>query len=523
MINRHPDTIVKFVLSAMEAVVPDSLRERSRTSIFRKMLIITVITVSTSILLTLIISFFWNVHKLHNNLRIQGDRISERVAHTIKGPAWDFEYDQIITILDLENIDRDVVGIIYSDTKGDSTAYSVGSVDNERYEKTTLSAWNDPSHRPDIYCASTKPVKKNDATFGKVTVYLTDHFVLLDLVHLLLIRTLIDIIVSVILVAMVFFFFRVTIINPVQEINRIVTRFQNRDFTARVPVSDPDEIGSLAMNFNTMADTIQNHSDHLEKLVDERTGQLFKAEKMASLSEFVASIAHDINTPVGICLTSTSFAMDQTKRAKHIFEEGTLSRSDLEKHFSMLDDAFVLMQSNLEKTRALVQSFKKLTSDRYAEEVQTFNVRHYLNDIMTSLRPKLRKTGHEIKIICNDNLTIESYAGCFSQVIMNFVVNSLTHAFPDNTNGIITIQAEDIKGDFVLTYSDNGKGIPKDTLDRIFDPFFTTRRNTGGTGLGLSIVERVVTRIMNGTIQCESEPDIRTVFTIRIPNAVRMS
>ncbi|HNX60533.1 MAG TPA: HAMP domain-containing sensor histidine kinase [Spirochaetota bacterium] len=57
----------------------------------------------------------------------------------------------------------------------------------------------------------------------------------------------------------------------------------------------------------------------------------------------------------------------------------------------------------------------------------------------------------------------------------------------------------------------------------MFDPFFTTRRSTGGTGLGLSIVERVVTRIMGGSIRCESDPGIRTVFTIRIPKAVRLS
>lgn len=523
MESRHPDRFTKTLLSAIETMIPETMRNRVRTSVFRKMLLITVVTLSISIILTFIISFYLRVHEAHAYLKSRCDSIAERAAHTVTNPAWDFESTQIAEILELENVDNDVVGVIYSDTKSGLNSYSVGSVDDERYVKTTLSTWDDPSRRPDIFCVSTKPVAKDDIVFGKVTVYMTDHFVLLNLVYTLILRTVIDIIVTAIVVAMIFLMFRVTVIKPVQEINRMITRFQNRDFSARAPVGDPDEIGMLSVNFNTMADIIQSHSEGLEKLVDERTGQLFQAEKMASLSEFVASIAHDVNTPVGICLTSASFASEQLSKAKAQFADGSLSRSELEKYFSSLADAFTLIRSNLEKTGSLVQSFKKLTSDRYTENLQIFNVKSYLNDIMTSLRPKLRKTGHETRILCDDSLQVESYAGCFSQIIMNFVVNSLTHAFPDNENGIITIKAENDNGDFVLTYSDNGRGIPKDILEHIFDPFFTTRRSTGGTGLGLSIVERVVTRIMGGTIRCESDPGIRTVFTIRVPKAVRLS
>ncbi|HEY1405040.1 MAG TPA: HAMP domain-containing sensor histidine kinase, partial [Spirochaetota bacterium] len=523
MDKRTVDKVIDAILSFFETLLPESWREKVRKSLFQKMFVATIITLSISVILSFIGSFLYNVHEMHRNLRIRCDRIAERVAHTITDPAWDLARDQMMTILDLENIDHDVAGIIYSDFKGDVGSFSIGSVDDNNYHMTSLPVWNDPDRRPDIYCVSTKMVRRESIAFGKVTVYMTDHFVLHNLIVSLIFRTIIDILMTIIIVLVILAFFKRRIIDPVRDINTMITRFQNRDFSARALISDPDEIGALAMSFNAMADTIQHHSENLEKLVDERTGQLFHAEKMASLSEFVASIAHDINTPVGICLTTVSFIADQTKRSMTEFSDGSMSRSDLEKHYATLGEALTLMQSNLEKTRDLVQSFKKLTSDRYIEERQKFNVLHYLNDIMITLRPKLRKTKHVVRIVCDDKLTIETYPGNFSQVIMNFVVNSLTHAFDGNNNGVISIEAKDDAGDFVLSYSDNGKGIPREYIERIFDPFFTTRRDKGGTGLGLSIAQKVVTKIMGGTIECTSTPGVETLFRIRIPKAVRTS
>jgi len=149
-----------------------------------------------------------------------------------------------------------------------------------------------------------------------------------------------------------------------------------------------------------------------------------------------------------------------------------------------------------------------------------FQVRDYLDDIFTSLRPKFRGQKHTVDIRCAETLSIETYPGSFSQIIMNFTVNSLIHAFDTGEQGTITIEALAKDRDFILIYSDNGKGIFSDDIDHIFDPFFTTKRGNGGTGLGLSIVQSAITQIMGGTITCESSPGKGTSFTICIPGSV---
>jgi signal transduction histidine kinase len=213
--------------------------------------------------------------------------------------------------------------------------------------------------------------------------------------------------------------------------------------------------------------------------------------------------------------------MDSAMRSMALFSDGTLAQTELEQHFSVLGESLDIMQKNLNRIHDLVQSFRKIASDRYIEEKREFNVRDYLSDILISLKPKLRRTKHAVELTCSDSLTVETYPGSFSQIIMNLFVNSLTHAFEPGQTGHITIHAESDYATFILTYSDDGKGIPRENIDKIFDPFFTTKREEGGTGLGLSTAYRVVTQMMGGTIRCETSLGKGTTFIITIPDSVK--
>jgi two-component system NtrC family sensor kinase len=119
---------------------------------------------------------------------------------------------------------------------------------------------------------------------------------------------------------------------------------------------------------------------------------------------------------------------------------------------------------------------------------------------------------------CPDDLEIDSYPGALSQVLTNFVMNSLLHGFIEGQVGTITISAQLHTRDTVMIrYADTGRGIPEKNLARIFEPFFTTKRGAGGTGLGLHIVFNIVTQSLGGTIAVESIEGRGASFILSIP------
>jgi PAS domain S-box-containing protein len=283
---------------------------------------------------------------------------------------------------------------------------------------------------------------------------------------------------------------------------------------------------------------LARHRDHLQDLVSERTAdlnetnrrlqeslarlqqtqaQLVESEKMSSLGSLVAGIAHEINTPVGIGVTAASHLEQETREVSGLMEQGQLKASTLRTFLLTARDSSNMILSNLMRAADLIQSFKKVAVDQSSQERRIFNLKRYIDEVLLSLRPKLKKTTHTITINCPDDLSLDSYPGAFSQVLTNLVMNSLIHGFENMENGRIGMDIHAENGMLHLRYSDNGKGIPKEFIQKVFDPFFTTRRGTGGSGLGLHILYNLVTQTLGGRVLCSSEPGVETVFTIVCP------
>jgi PAS domain S-box-containing protein len=271
-------------------------------------------------------------------------------------------------------------------------------------------------------------------------------------------------------------------------------------------------------------DTVKKYQDNLEKIIEEKTAslkkthkQLIQVEKMASLGSLVAGVAHELNTPIGISITASSYLIDITKDLLGRFENRTLKKSELEKYFISNQETSKILLTSLQLAADLILSFKKVSGDQGDEEKKTFNLKLYLQDILTSLGPKLKRTSHQIELRCNDDIEMTSFPSAIAQIIINLVVNSLMHGFKNKTSGTITIEVSLRKNQVVIDYTDNGQGIPKNQLEKIYDPFFTTARGEGGTGLGLNIVFNTVHQVLNGTITCVSKANMNTTFTIKIP------
>ncbi|MBF0459083.1 MAG: cache domain-containing protein [Nitrospirae bacterium] len=316
-----------------------------------------------------------------------------------------------------------------------------------------------------------------------------------------------------------------------------------------------DEVGRLAEAFLSnisQRDKAQKeliaYQNHLEELVDTRTNelnmtnkqleediekrkqveeslrqsqsQLVEAEKMAALGGLVAGVAHEINTPIGIAVTTASHLQDVTHKLSEAINNKTAKKDELFNYFIHATKSSDLILTNLERTSELVKSFKMVSADQTSHEMRVFNVRDYIEKVITSLRPRLKQSACEVRIECPEDLEINSYPGAMAQIVTNFVINSLMHAFNAGDRGIITIEAIKTGDSLLIKFSDNGKGIPEENLGKIFNPFFTTNRAGGGTGLGLHILYNLITQTFKGTITCESTVGQGTTFSVTIPMAL---
>lgn len=245
--------------------------------------------------------------------------------------------------------------------------------------------------------------------------------------------------------------------------------------------------------------------------------QLMVSEKLASLGGLVAGVAHEINTPVGIGVTAASHLQEQTDALMESVQAGQLKRSALEAYLQTAREATNILLGNLRRAAELIQGFKQVAVDQSSDESRSFQVKPYLDDVLLSLAPNLKKTQHQVDFRCPDDLWITGHPGNWSQIVTNLVMNALTHAFDEGQAGVLQLHITQQDDRIAMRFSDDGRGIPADHLKLVFDPFFTTKRGQGGSGLGLHIVYNLATQAMGGSVRCESREGEGTVFEFSFP------
>ena len=254
----------------------------------------------------------------------------------------------------------------------------------------------------------------------------------------------------------------------------------------------------------------------LEQLRDAQK-QLVQSEKLASLGALVAGISHEINTPLGTSVSAASTLQEHSARISAEHEAGKLTRSSLKHFVGLAQESSAIVLRNLQRAAELIRSFKAVAVDQSSDERRRFGLKAYIDEVLLSLRPHLRRVRSAVEVDCPEDLELDSYPGAIAQILTNFVTNSLLHAFEDAAQGHIRIAARAEQGAVTLQYSDDGKGIAPEYLTRVFDPFFTTKRGAGGSGLGLHIVFNLVTQRLGGTIEADSTVGQGARFTLRFP------
>ncbi len=264
---------------------------------------------------------------------------------------------------------------------------------------------------------------------------------------------------------------------------------------------------------------LQEKAQQLEQTLmnlQQAKSQLMQTEKMAALGRLVAGVSHEINTPIGIGVTAASLLVEKTTLFAECFKSGQMKRSDLERFLDVTQQGSQMTLTNLNRAAELIQSFKQVAVDQSSESRRVFPLRDYLEEILLQLSPKLHGI-HEVTVLGDRALTLNSYPGAFSQIVTNLVMNSLVHGYGPHQSGTLTLTFAQADHHLFLEYADDGQGIPTAHLSQIFEPFFTTKRGQGGSGLGLHIVYNLVTQKLGGTIYCVSQPGQGARFIMKLP------
>jgi PAS domain S-box-containing protein len=245
--------------------------------------------------------------------------------------------------------------------------------------------------------------------------------------------------------------------------------------------------------------------------------ELVESAKLAALGDLVAGVAHEINTPIGTAIIAGSTLENMARAIATQLADDTLTRSSFQNYIEVAQESSRLILSNLNRAGELVQSIKRVAVDQASYQCRTFAVKSYLQEVIISLSPKLKHTHHTITVNGDDALTIQGYPGILAQIVTNFILNSLTHAYPTDQAGQIRLEVTQQDEMLQLVYHDDGCGIPSEALPQIFEPFFTTARHRGGSGLGLYLVFTLVTQKLRGAIQVSSSAQTGTTFTVTLP------
>lgn len=314
---------------------------------------------------------------------------------------------------------------------------------------------------------------------------------------------------------------------PYQNVLTFAKDIASGEFSKNIPetyVTREDEMGSLSRSFQIIIDAFRNENIILEQKISDKNEELqqqyafiLEAEKAASLGHLVAGVAHEINTPVGVSLSTASYLKKVNDEHRLLLQTGAMSKENLKEFISVIDESTRLLNTNLERAADLVKSFKQLAVDQSSGNKEKFELKDNIDSVILSLLYEYKHMSVRIQNFCPAQVYLNTYPGALSQIFTNLIMNSLHHGLKGLDEGLIEIDAQ-IRPDWIiLTYRDNGKGISEENIKKMYEPFFTTNRHNGNSGLGMHIVLSLVTQKLKGNIRGESEAGKGVLFTIEFP------
>ena len=277
--------------------------------------------------------------------------------------------------------------------------------------------------------------------------------------------------------------------------------------------------GELEVKVHDRTAMLAKSNKQLQQSFDDLTlakDKIVQSEKMASLGQLVAGVAHEVNTPLGICVTSISALKEHVDSLQSAISNEKLTKSFLVNKLNLLTEYEQIIERSLIKSVNLIQSFKSVAVEQHTDPEVNINLANHVNNVVNTVKTMFKTKNYRINIEVDEELSLVTYPSAWNQILTNFMVNSHVHGFENSREGEISIRFTQEDGYLTLLYQDNGKGISDEVNNKVFEPFITTKRGQGGSGLGLNIVFNLVDAKLSGTIE-NVQVDKGACFKVKVP------
>ncbi len=310
-------------------------------------------------------------------------------------------------------------------------------------------------------------------------------------------------------------FFKLSIIRPLNDIMDMTKRIAQGDFSKKISISSSDEIGNLAIAFNSMSDQLasskkeiedwnlglQDKIDIITKDLNQKQTMLIESEKMASLGVLSAGIAHEINNPLGVILGHVQMLLKELK------EKNSLDNPQ---------EAMKLLETIENYTRRcshIVNSLMQFARKKQMQMMST-DIKSAVENALLFTQSRISSKNIEIVKSFLENLpAIEADQIHLEQVFINIINNAEASMV---MGGKIEISTEALDNQVIIKFKDTGEGISEENLSRVFEPFFSTRDPGKGSGLGMSLSYGII-QAHGGDIKIESRQGVGTTVEVVLP------
>ncbi|MGI2855901.1 ATP-binding protein [Shewanella algae] len=275
----------------------------------------------------------------------------------------------------------------------------------------------------------------------------------------------------------------------------------------------------------------RSYKDELAKQVKEQTKELEQSllvlkraqqvmveqQKMAALGGLVSGIAHEINTPIGICLTAASSQLQHIHELIELMQSDGATLEELNAILNEYQQSCELIISNITRASNLIQKFKAIAAEQGNDTNEQMLLSQVLQEFADAVALSFKQLQVDVEIDVAPDLWLTGNHSLLKQIVTNLISNAYAHAFEGDTGHKISISAQQQGQELLLDIEDNGKGIAPEIASQIFEPFFTTSRRTGATGLGLAAAFNAATLLKGSITLVPDSPLGGAHFRVRFP------
>lgn len=311
-----------------------------------------------------------------------------------------------------------------------------------------------------------------------------------------------SVLVLLMLVVLVWLGYR-AVFHPIRELHRGVTKLTDMKLDSRVRLNSGDEMQELGEAFNKMADRLQGIYKDLNRQVEERSRQLIRSERLASVGFLAAGVAHEINNPLASIAFCGEALDSRLQQALPANDDNT----------EVIHNYLEMIQQEAFRCKAITEKLLDFSRVGEPERVET-DIVGLVRNVIEMVQHLGRTKGKNVVFEPLDSIVANINPHELKQVLLNLVVNGLESV---DDGGTVVVEVTKQNAGVEITVSDDGCGMNDEVMRNLFEPFFTRNRTGKGTGLGLSISHLIISQHGGSLDAYSAGPNMGSTFTVRLP------